>query len=70
MAGTAGTVLVSYHFFGEQGRKRREAMPTPDMTFITSESHPINILKFQQLFPSWEAKFLAPDPREAGIRLE
>lgn len=45
-------------------------MPTPDMTFITSESHPINILKFQQLFPSWEAKFLAPDPREAGIRLE
>lgn len=59
MAGPVGKALGSYLPSGD--KKEREARPTYDVTFIPSESRPVNILKFQQIFPSWEAKFLATD---------
>lgn len=61
MTGLAGKALGSYLLSGD--KKEKEARPTYDVTFIPSESRPINILKFQQIFPSWEAKFLATDPK-------
>lgn len=52
------------------GARKKEKSGWTHIWHDFSESRPVNFLKFQQLFPSWETKCLATDPRKVGIRLD